>query len=67
MSVVFGVVVGYTAHFGVNIRTAQVLGADALPRGGFYQWWATQEDRALLFNNDGLIRHGRNISSTSRT
>ena len=63
MQIVLRQMVGYAGQAGVHIATAQVLGADDLPRGGFDQRRAAQKNRALVFDDDGLITHGRHIGA----
>ena len=43
---------------------AELLGGDVLAGGGLHQRWAGQEDGALVFNDDGLVTHGRNVGAT---
>src|SRR3989344_2364976 len=57
--------VGHAAGFTVHIGAAEVFGADHFTGGGFYQWWAGEEDGGLVAHHDGFIRHGRHIGATS--
>lgn len=50
----------------VYIATAQILCAHHFACCRFDQRRATQKDRALIFDNDGLVAHGRHIGSASR-
>ncbi|MNS72635.1 hypothetical protein D3C72_1060540 [compost metagenome] len=50
--VVLGEVVGHAGQPGVNVRAAQVLGADFLAGGGLHQRRAAQEDGALVLDDD---------------
>ena len=61
--VVLRQVVGHARQAGVNVAAAQVFGADDLADGGFDQRRAAQKNGALVFDDDGLVTHGRHISA----
>ena len=50
----------------MNVGTAQILGGNLYPGGGLDQRRATDKDRSLLANDNGLIRHRRNIRAACR-
>ncbi len=55
--------VGDARHAGVQIAAAEVLGADRLAGRGFHQRRPGEKDRALLLDDDRLVRHRRNIGA----
>ena len=63
MHVVLGQMVSHAGETCVDITTTQILGTHHLTGGGLHQGWPTQEDRALVLDNDGLVTHGRHIST----
>ena len=48
---------------GVHIAAAQLLGRDHLARRRLHQGRAAEEDRALVPDDDRLVRHGRHIGA----
>ena len=62
--VVLGEVVGDTGDPAVQLTAAQLLGAHDLTGGGLHQWWACQEDRALVAHDHGLVAHGGHVGAT---
>ena len=63
MQIVLGQMIGHPGKPGVHISAAQVFGRDDLAGGGFDQRRAAQKDGPLVFDDDGLIAHGRHISA----
>ena len=55
--------VGDPRHAGVQIAAAEVFGADRLAGRGFHQRRPGKKDRALLLDDDRLVRHRRNIGA----
>ena len=50
----------------MHICTAQIFGADNFAGGRLHQGWATQKDRALVFDDNAFVRHGGYIGTTRR-
>lgn len=50
----------------MQITAAKILSRYFLARGCFDQWWARQENRALLLDDDIFITHRRNIRPARR-
>ena len=63
MFVVLRVVVCHPGLATVHVGTAQILGGDDLPRGGFHQRRSAQENRSLVAHDDGLIGHGGQVGA----
>jgi hypothetical protein len=61
MAVVVGEVVGDAGDARMHQSTTEVLGRDDLAGRGLHERRATQEDRALLGDDDGLVRHRRDV------
>ncbi len=64
---VFCIVVSHTRFSGVHISSSQFFGADNLTGSGLDQWWSGEEDRAVSLDDDGFVRHRRNIGTTGGT
>ena len=63
VGIILGQVVGYARHPRVYISAAEFFRGDFLARGRFHQRRTAQENRALVFDDYVLIRHGRHIRS----
>ena len=61
MGIVLGELVGDARNPCMNVTATEVLGADLLSRRRLYQRGASQENRALVAHDDGLVAHGRHI------
>ena len=55
--------VGDAGDAGVQIAAAEVLGRDGLAGRRLDQRRAAEKDRALLLDDDGLVRHRGNIGA----
>ncbi len=66
LQVVVGHVVGNTGDARMHVGTAEFFGADHFAGGGLHQRRATEEDRALFLDDDGLITHCRDIGAAGR-
>ena len=51
----------------MNIRTTEIFRRNHFPRRGLHQRRATEKDRALIFDDDGFVRHRRDVSAARRT
>lgn len=58
-------VICHTRHGGVHLTTSEVFGRHDLSRGSLDQRRSRKEDVALLVDDDGLIRHGGDVGSSS--
>jgi len=61
--VVAGERVGHARYPGVKIAAPEVLGADRLSCRRLHQRRTAEEDRALLLDDDGFVRHRRHIGA----
>src|SRR5699024_12747312 len=64
---VLGVAASWIRHAGdarVPRTAAELLRCDTLAGSGLDQGWASQEDRALVFDDDVFVRHGRHVGAT---
>ena len=66
MGVVIGQMIGHARQAGVHIAAAQVFGGDHFTCGGFHQGRASEEDGALVLDDDGFVAHGGHIGATRR-
>ncbi|MPN46416.1 hypothetical protein SDC9_194002 [bioreactor metagenome] len=66
MGVALGKVVGHAGQARVHIATTKILGAHDLASGRLHQRRPPKEDGALIPDDDGLVRHGRNIGPPRR-
>ena len=48
----------------MHVAAAQILGGHNLARRRLHEGWAAQEDRSLVPDDDGLVRHRRHIGAT---
>ena len=64
MRVVLGQIIRNAGQSRVHISAAQIFSRDNLAGGRFDQRRAREKDRALLFDDDRDIRHGRHIGPT---
>ena len=53
--------VGDARAAGVDVGAAEVFSGNDLAGRGFHQRRTAEEDGALLADDDGLVRHGRNV------
>ena len=58
--------VGDAGDAGVQIAAAEILGADRLAGRRLHQRRPAEEDRALLLDDDRLVRHRRHIGAARR-
>ncbi|ADP95765.1 hypothetical protein HP15_1 [Marinobacter adhaerens HP15] len=56
--------VGNTGDFTVHVGATQVFGSHYFTGGGFHQRRASQEDGALVTDDDGFIGHGGHVGAT---
>ena len=61
MRIVLRQVVSHTRKPGVHVATAQVFSRNNFTNRRLDQRRATQKNRALVFNNDGLVAHGGHV------
>ena len=61
MVVVLRKVIGDAGDAGVHVGTAQLLGTDDLAGRRLDQRWSGEKDRALLADDDRLVRHRRHV------
>ena len=61
--VVVGQVVGDAGRAAVQRAAAEVLGRDDLTGSRLHQRRATEEDGALVLDDDGLVGHGRDVGA----
>ena len=64
--VVVGQVIGNAGHSRVNAAAAERFRINNLTGRGFDERWATQEDRALVAHDNGLVTHCRHVGATGR-
>ena len=64
--VVVGEVVDHAAGARVHVAAAELLGGDDLARRGLHQRRAAEEDRALVADDDALVRHRRDVGAAGR-
>ena len=64
VGVVVGEVVDDPGLAGVHLAAAEVLGADHLAGRRLHQRRTAEEDRALLLDDHGLVRHRRHVGAT---
>jgi hypothetical protein len=66
MVVVFRKMIGYAGDTGMHIGTPPTSSlVISFACCGFDQWWPTQKDGSLVFDDHGFIAHGWNIGATS--
>ena len=58
--------VGHARDPGVHVAAAQLLGRDHLAGRGLHQRRPAEEDRALLLDDDRLVRHRRHVGAAGR-
>ena len=57
--------VGHARLSGVDVRTPQLFGRDLLSGCGLYERWPSEKDRSVALDDDGFVRHGGHVGSTS--
>ena len=63
MTVVLCVVIGDAGLARMHVSTAEFFRRNHLARGGLHQWRSAEKNRALIANDNALIRHCRHIGS----
>lgn len=64
MGVVDGKVVRYAGHGGVEGSAAEVFGGDFLACSGFDERRASEENRSLVLDDDGLVAHSGDVGAS---
>ena len=60
------VMIGDSRLRGVHIGTAQLFGGYVFADSGFHQRRPGQENRAVAFDDDAFVAHGRDVCSACR-
>ena len=66
VGIVGGQVIGDAGDAGVGVAAAELLGRHLLAGRRLHERRASQEDRALVLHDDGLVAHGRDVGAARR-